>query len=261
MKKCACVLLYFLLLGLYSCNVSSLEDPIVIADLEDEFVLTPWEILSPGERSLAFRIRSVATESCSNYAIDSPHYISGNKINVSIKDIVAPSACEPGIAPAGSEVDLGQVNTGIYGLRVDLKGTVVNEGQLVVNENSYNVQMFTENGIQFDHSRLRRVPDEAVWGYLDYSKTGDPSQAQKFITDLESITAELPLIEGYYGYFTQEEGGKISINDQPTGEYILPFVYRMDAASESFASLVDSYRDRYGETLDVVLLDADGQIY
>ena len=107
MKKSVFVILFFLVLGFESCNVSSLDDPIVIADLEDEFVLDLWENLGPAERSLVFRITSVATEECSNYSIESPHYISGNKINVSIKDIIAPSACEPGIAPAGSEVGSG----------------------------------------------------------------------------------------------------------------------------------------------------------
>ena len=260
MKQRIFVLWSFLLLGVNSCGVSSLDDPIVIADLENEFVIDLWETLSPGQRNLTFRIRSVATESCSNYSIDSPHYINGNKINISIKDIVAPTACEPGIAPAGTVVDLGQVAPGIYGLRVDLKSTVVNEGQLLVNDNSYSAQLFTENGIQFDHARLLRVPDQALWGYIDYSASNDSAVAQEFIAEIKTIATDFPLTEGYYGHFAIE-GGALSVNGQPEGESVLPLLLEKNADDREFEALVEEFRDLHEAELEIVLLDADGHRY
>ncbi len=262
MKKTIFLVQILIVLGFCACDVTSLGDPVVIAEVEDEFELEIWENLYPESRNLTFLIKSIIElEDCSNYKVENTYFISGNKIHLSIKDIVKPSDCDPGKAPAGADAELASLAPGIYGLRIDLKSTVVNEGQVIFSEDEYSVQMYTENGIRFNRDRLRRVPEDITWGYINYSLAGDEAAAQAFLDRLGSLVEPRDVPDGYYGYFTKE-GTSLTIQQQPESEKVISFMYNLtDQMAGEVKSLVTEYRTQYPGTLELFMMDSRGSIY
>ena len=78
------------------CNLSSLEDTVVVPDVDDEFYLDLWEVLSPEGRFLEFRLRTIANEPCLNTSINYTFQQTNRELSISINEILREEGCEEG---------------------------------------------------------------------------------------------------------------------------------------------------------------------
>lgn len=241
------------------CNLSSLEDTVIVPDVDDEFYLDYWENLTPQGRFLEFRLRTIANESCSNALIDYDFKQSGRELSISINEIVRPEGCEPGEAPATANIrSATPLPGGYYPLRVDLQGTVSNDGQVVVTSDAYNVDLDKGGGIVLLRPELLRIPDETIWGYAYYEDEALQPAADEFLDSLQSISKGRVLRDGYYGYFTMNKGA-LKFDNTVAPNSARTFSYWYDGEKAALVELLEEYRANYGEGLEVKIFNTLGE--
>ncbi len=248
---------FCLVLIVHSCKLASLDDPIVVVNVEDEFEINLREELSPSTRSLQFLVESIEEENCQNATIAYSFLREGNKLKISLEDILEATDCQEGNGPAKAAVNLGVLSPGVYNLELDLKNTVFNKGQIILDEQLYKVDLHTDNGIKLIRDELRRVPDRAIWGYVN---TNEENIADNFLSELRVLATDIDLQDGYYGYF-QVEGRQVKVENQPEQGITKPFVYYFDGDSNILQDLVQEFRELHPDKAVITLMDATGTSY
>lgn len=245
------------------CDFSSLKDPIIVTEVEDEFNVDMWENLAPTleERKLIVQIESIKTEKCLNYSIDYQYSKNGNRLKIALNNIIKPLDCVPGEATVKANVNAGSLLNGLYNFNIDLKNTVINNGQLTVLADSYKLNMHSENGFSLKRKELLRVPTDAIWGYVVYQDEGDLAVANQFLNDLKNISQEPNSYRtGYYGYFTIATADRaLTLQEQPSNSNSKIFLYQYSDQTSKLKDLVNQYRQNHGNILTIKLFTSKGE--
>lgn len=242
-----------------SCDLADPKDAIIVSDVEDEFYIDMWERLDDG-RNFVLKIESIKPVTCLNYRIDYFSNRNGNRLTVSLNDIIEPTDCKPGEAAVKADVPIGSLPSGNYALDIDFRNTVVNKGQLYVNSESYLLTMKTENGIVLLREELLRVPNDLIWGYVATQQGANEAAAQNFMTDLQGISNQaIGLRVGYYGHFTINESEKVFVPHQPTDGSAQTFLWQYRGSESVLKSLLADYRSSYGNDLEIKLFNSKGE--
>lgn len=244
-----------------SCRLESLRDPIVVADIPEEFYVDLWEQLSPS-RKLFFRIETIKEEECLNYSIDFDFSRQAGNLNISLDDIVSPADCDPGTGPARADISTGVLEPALYKLSIDLRNTVLNKGQLDINSEFYDVTMESEAGLVFRHKRLYHIPEGAFWGYLAYPE-GQTATVQALNQRLWPLMKSYTYRSGYYGHFTynNDTAQKIYLTQEPAFAHYFPFLFQLDAPKADLAAAIRSFRTDHPELLELKVFTWDGDTY
>lgn len=248
------VLFSFLLTG---CSLSSLDDHIIVPDVEDEFYLSLWEAFTPQGRILEFRLRTIEDAECANSNIAYDIRQLQGTISLSINEIRQNGECQPGQAPATASPRVGILQGGYYSLEVGLRKTVSSEGQLAVTQEAYNMSLETGGGVVLLDPQLRRIPRESIWGFVSYEGGALKDTAEQLVHDIQGLCEAQALKNGYYGYFTVQNG-KVRFPNTVAPEGALAFQYRLVKSEDSLISLLESYRSEYGSGLTVKVFDTLG---
>lgn len=261
--RVVCLLLLFGVVG--GCDLAKVGDAIIVSDVEDEFYIDMWESLSSanGDRRLILKIESIEPEACLNYSIDYQFERDGNRLLVSLNDIIEPTDCQAGEAPVKADIDIGGLPSGSYVMNIDFRNTVENTGQLLVSSESYFLTMKSENGIVLLREELLRVPDNMIWGYVALQPGVDAGIREAFLTDLRAISkAPEGLREGYYGHFTAfSTNGDIFVHEQPTDGTAKTFLLEYTDTQANLKSLLADYRESYEDQLIIKLYNSKGEAF
>lgn len=243
-----------------ACKLNSLNDPIVVPEIDKEFKVDIWENLQPTGRTLVFKILTIKPENCENATVSYDYRQVGSLLTMSLNDINAPSDCNPGLSPASADIQAGYLSTGNYALNINLKNTVLNTGALHVNYEDYKIEMETEEGLTFVHRQLKRVPYSAIWGYVTYTENSQEANAQQMVDGIKSITNEANYPEGYYGYFNiAATNSEISVYNQPVTTLIKPFIYDFPGDVQVLNDKLAELRSEAPAGVVVKLFNAKGQ--
>jgi len=245
---------------LSSCQLANIGDPIVVADVEEEFEIIALEKLSPDERSLMFEIETLNDEPCDNALIDARLTKVSYQLRISLQDIIAPTDCIPGSAPARTSLDAGPLDPGYYQLTIDLKSEVINDGQLTVRGDRYLINMETTNGFALTNKELLRIPDNTIWGYAAYETADDQALAGEFREAVAAMAEAGDFRVGYYGHF-QQTADQILLREAPREDRILQFAYHYSGTDEAMQKLVDQYRATYSDRLELRIFNDDGEVF
>lgn len=257
-QKLLCLLL--LACGIASCDISDLKDAIIVPEVENEFYVDLWEDLSaPGGKVLLVKVESIKTEKCLNYRIDQQFTKTNNQLKIVLNNIIKPLDCVVGEATVKADVNIGDLPSGFYQLNMDLKNTITNEGYLAVENDRYEWDLNTKNGIKPRRKELLRVPENAIWGYVTYTQATDEATANQFVQDLKNIS-EVPIhyLTGYYGHFViNAADSKVTIHEQPA--IAKPFLYNYKSEEEKLKNILSNYRRNYANRLTIKLYNGKGQ--
>ncbi len=241
-----------------SCDFSSLDDAIIVSEVEDEFFVDLWENLDGlYGRELVVKIESIKSEKCLNYRIDYQFSKDGNRLKIGLNSIIIPLDCLPGEAAAKADVNTGSLPNGLYSFNIDLKNTVSNTGQIIVNDDNYTVDI-ENKGIVMRRKELVRVPDGAIWGYAAYQQAADQTIATQFVNDLKNISkAPDTYRSGYYGHFIITSDRQITVNGQTA--LSKPFLFSFQEEEIKLKNLIASYRQMYGNRLTIQFYNSKGE--
>ena len=242
------------------CNLSSLEDTVVVPDVDDEFYLDLWEVLSPQGRFLEFRLRTIANESCLNATINHTFQQTNRELSISINEIIREEGCEAGEAPATASMrTYSPLPGGYFPLFVDLRKKISSDGQLVVTSEAYNISLDDGGGVILLRPELLRIPDETIWGYIAFEDGALDAVAEEFVARLQSISKIHSLREGYYGYFLVNSKGTLKFSNEVAPAGSRTFTYRYDGEKEALLDLLEEYRSNYGEALNIKIFNTLGE--
>lgn len=243
-----------------ACKLDSLSDPIVVPDVEREFYIDLWENLYPESKELVFQIETVQAQDCENATISYNLNRIGNTVKLSLNAISDPEDCQPGPAQIYANAPTGRLNGGLYTLKLDLKNTIFNEGQLTVSGDAYQLNMNTDYGFIFKHKTLLRVPEQTYWGYLEYPSAAEESVAEGFVEDLRASSIEFNFLTGYYGHFSIEADSRVRFpNEDLNGVLYKPFIFKYTETGSAIRQKINAFRTAHGSSFTLKVFNARGE--
>ncbi len=246
--------------ALVGCKLESLQDPIIVTNIEKEFYINLWEELYPNSRNLRIDLQSIKNQDCLNYSIDYKWNAASNQFDLAINDIVSPMDCLPGLGPANAIIDVGDLENQFFKMNIGLGETVVNEGQLLVNSESYTLQMDTEEGIIIPEKVLRRVPNNSVWGFVAYQNSQDLPIASDLLGQLNTFGNPLTLTEGKYGYFSFLDS-KLLVSGAPATGQVSSFIIEYEGEQKAIQEVVDNFRASHAGSVTLKVFTSSGDTY
>jgi len=259
MRTCVVVVLATLL---NACKLDSLGEPIVVPDVEREFYIDLWENLYPESRELVFNIETVQLQDCENTSISYNLNRTGNTVKLSLNAISTPADCQQGPAHIFASAPAGRLNGGLYTMKLDLKNTVFNEGQLTVTGDAYYLDMNSSHGFILRNKSLLRVPEQTYWGYITYETPEQESLASDLIHDLEANSVQHNFSAGYYGYFSVEANSPVKINEETLdGVSHKSFIFKYDGSGASIRQQINDFRFAHGASLTINVFNAKGETW
>ncbi len=265
MKKFALLFCLGALMSLLlaACSVDEDENPKVVADIEDDYLIVLWEDLGLPARSLQFRVETVDEQPCLNTFIDYAYRRSTSALNLSLNGILEPhpSECNENPSTIQQTIDLGFLSEGVYDMQINLKNAVVNNGLLTVRNDRYQLDMYTDDGFHLQQTEMWRVPENTFWGYVAYRNTDASSLATAFLDEMAEAAATLSLKAGYYGHFDVQDDKSLVLADVPPNKYINTFAYAFDDNQHAIEALLEEYRTLYGEQLELKIYTDTGEVW
>lgn len=243
------------------CDLSAIEEPIIIADLEEEFELSLWEQLTLTQRHLFLEIKTLEEEPCLNYQIGHQVLRSGTGFDINLEEIVAPEDCHPGNGPALADIRLGTFNPGVYKLNINLRNTVFNDGQIEFKNGTYQVKMLAENGIKFKRNQLHRIPENFFWGYFAYDDDQGFPALEEALVQVALLGNSTNLKDGDYGYFQVTQNVLTELNKQPANKRITPFAFLRAVNDDTFRTEIENIKAQLPAGVLFYVMDDLGRIY
>jgi len=117
--------------------------------------------------------------------------------------------------------------------------------------------METEHGIFLEYKELLKVPTNALWGYIAYEPAYH-NQALELVQEIFALCQPMNLSKGNYGYYKIEEKG-LSIDGPQQNAYNYPLLPQSPENTGLLSTVLQKYRNRYPNSLRIVLKDGKGR--
>lgn len=242
------------------CNLTDIEDPIIVPAVEKEFFVEMREQLGTPPRNLSVWLRTIKVQNCLNSSIRYEIAETPSRIRIDIEGINTPTDCMPGAAQARETIEVSPLVPGLISFDINLKNTVNNQGTLHITPEVYTLNLATEEGLVITNNQLRRIPDHTIWGYVTYSLPPGQIVAGNFINELAALSSAGSFTPGNYGYFSvPSTGSSFGISESPADPNIRTFVHRFTGNMDDLRSLVQSYRNDHGSLIQIKLTTSTGE--
>lgn len=263
MLKNLLLLIFFgvLLISQPACKISNDEEAVV--NVDPIFALDMVEDLQ-NDAELSFLIQSIEGQECLNYTIGQSLEKTTSNLNVSLNDIITPSDCIPGEAPAKADVALGYLPVGrVFNTEFRIKNTINNKGTLTINSDSYVLELESQDGFGSIVSKLNKISNNLIWGYVAYHDedlVGDI--ATDFQTDLEALANDKTLEESYYGHFSIDKNAILHLKQTPGFQQVRTFYYNYFEDNQALKDLVETYQmNNNQDQITFKIFTGDGAIF
>lgn len=218
------------------------------------------EELTTESRNLTLNCRTERIYPCCNYGIDYS-MVKGAKIfKVRFSKIVMPQICLTALGPAGCSINLGSLADGQYSLELEVNGKT-EIAQLVISENTYQVNHQPGLNFKFENPQLNRIPQFLIWGSVGYINDSLTSVVNTFIDSLQILGAQqAQLLPGDYWYFKVDAQGNLIAPEYHGYPFIKMFAYSFNGSLNELKEFIYSYCGRYYNKLYISLSDWKGEV-
>jgi hypothetical protein len=228
--------------------------------VKKEFNIQLWEKLTPAGGELQMIVNSIEPQPCPNTHLDYYVSIIDNKVTVTLKSFTVPTNCTGIAAYTTDTLSIGHLSNGAYKLAINLKDAVLNNGSLLVNSNLYVVNLQSENGIVVGSKQLSRIPENTLWGYVNYESSGT-NKAQYFVDSLRTICQPILLPNGQYGHFdVVNEALRMPANIQYARPITTTFFFKYDATEDKLNKLIQYFKLN-NNVLNIKIFSQTGKEY
>lgn len=235
--------LLFLLIFILGCKDEPIEEGVDVT-IENEFKILLWESLGDSSRTLSLNLETIKSEFCENTLIDITSSIIGSDISITIHDIPAPDCPSPTYT-AKANLEVGSLNSQSYKTVISLKDVIENEGTLAIEDNYYELTMNAFNGIVIPESRLYKVPENTIWGYVATDDNSADSVVDGFISEIDDVTSSQEYIDGYYGYFSALHNKLTILNQDISQSSNRAFGFSYSGDNSDLINILSTYRSQY----------------
>lgn len=254
------------LIFLAACSTAGVEEPIVIADVEKEFIIYPREVLNTTTpKELEWVIVSKNTEPCQNYEIKARLEKNTTDLSLYIDEITNPDDCIVGEITPSLILNSGKITQSSYNFNITLKKTIENQGHLKKTDDRYSIQIGSENGIDLQHKELISIPNEALWGYIGWPEGLETEQLAGILSRMRDFWTPVNYPSGFYGHFLIMPGSpnNPTLLEQPDFESYQTVLFNKSAKSNTTIQqeLEVLKTEMANAGIHIVLYDNTGQIY
>lgn len=257
---CRLAVLALIITSFSACKVESLDDPIIVPVVDQEFAFDLWQNLNSTSMSpLEIRMSTLEDYECLNTSILTNYLRVGRNLELTLFDILDPEVCDAGLGPATGIEVLDNIDEDLYRLKIELQDVVQNYGWLTVTADTYTVEMEDENGIRWQHYEMRRIPENIFWGYITYPNTTSRLEAEAFLADLQELGITPDLQDGYYGYYSLTDGGtKLEINTANLAPQALRIIMEYNGDTAEIDQRVAAFLADADPVLNLRFWDGEG---
>jgi len=227
----------------WSCKDDPSGDNVNIA-IQDEFKILLWENLHSNFRSFQLKIETIESNFCENTLIETNTSTENGFIAVVINEI-SENSCSSSIYPATSEFEIGALVNNEYDLFVSLKEVIYNYGKLIVEDQYFELEMNSLDGIVVPNERLYKVPLNTIWGYVASDGGNLNLVYDEFLNELNNITSDRIFNDGHYGYFSSEDNELTILSEEISQNNHKSFGFGYDGNSNEVINMLDAFRTHY----------------
>lgn len=248
-----------LVLSLLVCSCSKESDPGVVVDFPKTFEVGIQEVFEGNTRLLKLQLRTLEVFECAGAQIDLSLERTYDLVELSVNEIIQPDTCYPLLQPASGSADVGRLEDGNWPIALNLRQTILNQGQIVVKPGSIELLMFTQYGIVPGRTLLRRIPPQTIWGYIAYPTSALSDVANQVLATIDSLGARPVFFPpGYYSDFTVLPSGALQMPLPEIERTYLLFLHRYEGTYESMQSIISPYMTSQNE-LEIRVFFHDGR--
>jgi hypothetical protein len=244
LKSTSRVAIVFLLIFTFGCKDDQIVEDVNVT-IESEFKILFWESLEENNRSFNLNVETIKLESCENTLIDVAPSIVGSNILFTIHDIPEPD-CPTPIFIANADIEIGTLGfPQVFEMIISLKNVIQNEGILAVDSDYYELEMKELNGIVVPETRLYKVPQNTIWGYIATDNSNADLIADGFLDEVVSVSNDQDYIDGYYGYFSAENNELTILKQNISQSSVRTFGFSYDGDTADLVDILANYRSQH----------------
>ncbi len=240
----------FVLFNSCSDSTSPKDD---VEQIDSKILINLREELSPQGRNLMLDCQTEKIYPCFNFGIMNNVVQKSNLFKIKFLGIFVPEICLTALGPARCYINLGQLNDGNYSLSLEVNGQVIS-AQLTVSKNVYKINYQQNPHFAFKNPELYRVPDNLIWGWIDYYDDSLSVVADSFLDSLQILGAQTVQLEkGDYGFFKVDSLNNLIFSGFPKRT----FAYKYEDTLEEIQELIFRY---YFPSIQISLSDWRGAV-
>lgn len=264
MSKSNWIVLPIFIIALFAgaCTPNEIDKPIIVPQVEKEFLISMMEAPGPAPRQLLFKMQTIALQECLDVSIRHQLLWTPSRYRLDILGLIQPAVCIPDSAYGVGEGIIEMPPTGLHNFDILLGNTISNEGVLILEDRKISLEMTSNEGIILSNPVLQRIPEFTIWGYAGFSNPSLVSTAQNFVNEVASRSGVGNFIPGNYGHFSIQAGsGGIEILESPENIQLKPFVFRYTGNLEELRTLVNQYRQQFGASIELRIQAITGETF
>ncbi len=192
--------LVFTLLLLVFCGCFSEPDPLLVGDVNQEFVISLNQNPTLVGSELQLDIKSINGFDCNEALVINDIIAANNILTLHIDRIDVPQTCNTGSYPAeGSSVLLLEQSAYNFVVRLGTEDFV--SGRLYNDESQFQLEIADVIGVSFDKKSIHKIPQNHIWGSINIPNSSSLN-AEEFKVRFQNFVQVSDQIKiGDYGLF------------------------------------------------------------
>lgn len=233
--------------GLLISGCSLIQDPEeqTIINLDKLYEITLQQDLKPGNNALILQVSTAKEIQCPDSELYVEGTTSSKDLSIRINAANEIQDCAPELIRLHQHIATG-INDGDYNIQFIVNSIITDSGLLNVEDELFQLELSSFDGITLNNSKLRMVPDNIIWGII-YGKNEGHTEAITEVQDqMSNLLDEITIDNGEYGYFHIDDQG-IVVDHLPLHEAhgVTPFMWDAKNKLSDIMNLKESIEANY----------------
>jgi len=200
----AYIYLFILSFLAQACSVFEEPEEFTLVNIGTDYIIELSQTLQLGSNAMLFNIKTTQMDNCIDSHIDVESKIIENQLQLILGDIITHNPCLqiPNQLESSAKFTL---STRDYDINISLKDVIQNFGTVSVSDESFTIELETENGIIIGQQKINIIPDDYIWGRIGISDINNKSQLKNIVKHIQSINQPHALKDGNYSFFEIRE--------------------------------------------------------
>ena len=191
---------FAIIIALFSCE-KGLDEPTLIIDVDDEYLITPVEVIAPGLRTIAFEVESIDNKSCENWTINYESTSDPVFWDIAISGFIEPLQCLGLPDKARAVIPFDSKIPNLLEIEFSINQTLKSQGTVNLKEREYAFNFLEDPGFEFIYTRLNKIPQNLVWGYIGTNSINLKDSVNSMQGQLHELGQTPQLTDGQYTGF------------------------------------------------------------
>lgn len=246
-------------LSLGACNVSDPAEEKIQIGVDEELIVDMVQILHDGYVDLGLTFVSSTPYDCGGAGYNYNLFTTQDQVSIYLESVFLPQPCSPGPTPAREQIAIPS-QPGTYAISIGIGDLIQNTGTLVIDDQSFRINLDQHHGIALYHDIMYRIPPYTIWGYVYHADQQSEVRAQvdsEFLMFAEPVN----IMTGYYGLFNAIASSDIQILEPGLKAGTESFIYRYVGDTSDLTSKIEQLRSALHAGTQLKVFAWDGSVF